>query len=184
MSNVVKMGSGQFFGMRGLPTGAPSGVTVTAHDGCSTLSISYEEILDTAGFGERQALDRKLRSALRTYVLRQIQNLKGMSDDLFENLLNHIEEVTYHRGQVIYQRHSVLNAVYVLEGGKVIECDLGDPAKLSDVEQLEKQFPLHQTPGETFAMESLTGKNIPVMSSLVAVTDCICLIVPSELCGV
>jgi len=130
----MRLGPGQFFGMRGLLYGAPMGYTITADsDEVMTLSISHKELVDTAGedLADRTEFDRILHRSMRAYLVKQIPQIQRLAEENFQKVFMEAQEVTYKKWNVVFRRGSVLRYVYVLETGKLSEYD-------GELEQLVK----------------------------------------------
>ncbi|CAE7360807.1 Pka-R2 [Symbiodinium sp. CCMP2592] len=120
----LRLGPGQYFGMRGLLFEAPMGFTVTADsDVVMTLSISYEELVNTAGqeLSQRQEMAARLHRSIRAHLVRQIPAIKRLADENFEAVFKQAEEVKFSKWNVIFPQNSMLRYVYVLESGKLAE---------------------------------------------------------------
>mmetsp|Transcript_47456 Transcript_47456/g.110987 ORF Transcript_47456/g.110987 Transcript_47456/m.110987 type:complete len:815 (+) Transcript_47456:62-2506(+) len=120
----LRLGPGQYFGMRGLLFEAPMGFTVTADsDPVMTLSISYEELVNTAGEepSDRTEMAALLHRSIRAHLVRQIPAIKRLADENFEAIFKEAEEVNFQKWQVIFRQGDVLRYVYVLESGKLAE---------------------------------------------------------------
>jgi len=120
----LRLGPGQYFGMRGLLFEAPMGFTVTADsDVVMTLSISYEELVNTAGqeLSQRQEMAARLHRSIRAHLVRQIPAIKRLADENFEAVFKQAEEVKFSKWSVIFPQNSMLRYVYVLESGKLAE---------------------------------------------------------------
>jgi CRP-like cAMP-binding protein len=109
--------------MRGLLYGAPVGLTITADtEFVKTLSISVNELLDTADTPqERDELMVTMRKSMQIYLLRQVPQLKQMADDYFDSVHANTTEVEFKRWDVIFSKGSLLDSVYILERGKIVE---------------------------------------------------------------
>ncbi|CAE7202056.1 Pka-R2 [Symbiodinium pilosum] len=120
----LRLGPGQYFGMRGLLFEAPMGFTITADsDVVMTLSISYEELVNTAGpeLAERQEMAARLHRSIRAHLVRQIPAIKRLADENFQAVFQQAEEVKFQKWNVIFKQGSTLRYVYVLENGKLSE---------------------------------------------------------------
>mmetsp|Transcript_54375 Transcript_54375/g.116117 ORF Transcript_54375/g.116117 Transcript_54375/m.116117 type:complete len:979 (-) Transcript_54375:122-3058(-) len=172
----IILGPGGFFGMRGLLYGAPFGFNITALTEVETLSISYEEILDTSPADERGALKIALDRAMRGFLLRQIPQLSHMAEEFFSFILDSAEEVHFKKWEVILSKDDDLEAVYVLEKGMVAEHygeRLGLAELPSEVERPpdEDAPPPRVMPGEFWGAECLRDKKAKASATLVALTD-------------
>lgn len=130
----MRLGPGQFFGMRGLLYGAPMGYTITADsDEVMTLSISHEELVNTAGedLAERTELDAILHRSIRAHLVKQIPQIQRLAEENFQKVFMEAQEVTYKKWNVVFRRGDLLRYVYVLETGKLSEYD-------GELEQLVK----------------------------------------------
>lgn len=177
---ALRLGPGQYFGMRGLLYDAPVGFNITAiTDDVRTLSISYEELLDTAGpeREDRLALSHTMFKSMSAYLLRQIPQLKTLAEDSFAIVQNQVEEITFKKWSVILAKGGPIESVYVLESGKLVEYD-GDARRTLDFYDKEVNCPERVTPGEFFGTECLSRKAATAPYSLVALTDVKMLRVP------
>mmetsp|Transcript_169006 Transcript_169006/g.410741 ORF Transcript_169006/g.410741 Transcript_169006/m.410741 type:complete len:972 (-) Transcript_169006:74-2989(-) len=175
------IGPGQFFGMMGLLTGAPIGYTVTIHsDEVTTLSISYEELLDTAEAGYREDLAICLADSMKGHLLRQIPQLERLADTFFQPIKRHAEQVHFKKWAVIQAKGAPIESILVLEVGHIVEHD-GDADGLR--EELEKEIhaPEHTIPGEYFGVECLSNRKARAKTTLVALTDVTVLRLPQAM---
>eukprot|EP00913_Durusdinium_trenchii_P002475 g2287.t1 len=135
----MRLGPGQFFGMRGLLYGAPMGYTITADsDEVMTLSISHEDLVDpdavrqrvarqelvnTAGpdLADRTELDAILHRSMRAHLVKQIPAIQRLAEENFQKVFEEAQEVTYKKWNVVFRQGDVLRYVYVLETGKLSE---------------------------------------------------------------
>ncbi|CAE7444547.1 Pka-R2 [Symbiodinium natans] len=120
----LRLGPGQYFGMRGLLFEAPMGFTVTADsDVVMTLSISYQELVNTAGeeLSSRTEMAARLHRSIRAHLVRQIPAIKRLADENFQTVFQQAEEVRFLKWNVIFRQNSTLRYVYVLESGKLAE---------------------------------------------------------------
>lgn len=120
----MRLGPGQFFGMRGLLYGAPMGYTITADsDEVMTLSISHEELVNTAGpdLADRTELDAILHRSMRAHLVKQIPAIQRLAEENFQKVFEEAQEVTYKKWNVVFRQGDVLRYVYVLETGKLSE---------------------------------------------------------------
>lgn len=177
---ALSLGPGQYFGMRGLLYEAPVGFNITAiTDEVRTLSISYEELLDTAGENaeDRQELSNTMFKSMRAYLLRQIPQLKTLAEDSFNIVQRQVEEITFKKWSVILAKGGPIDSVYVLESGKIVEYD-GEAEHTLEFYGKEVNCPERVTPGEFFGTECLTRKAATAPYTLVALTDVKMLRVP------
>ncbi|CAJ1394057.1 unnamed protein product [Effrenium voratum] len=119
----LRLGPGQYFGMRGLLYGAPMGFTITADsDEVMTLSISYEELVDTeTDPADRTELATILHRSMRAHLVKQIPAVGRLAEENFQAVFKDAQEVKYKKWNVVFQQGSVLRYVYVLERGKLSE---------------------------------------------------------------
>jgi len=173
---MITLSPGGFFGMRGLLYGAPVGFNITAATDVKTLSISFEEVLETSPPDERAAMEATMKKNMQGYLLRQIPQLKQMAEEHFRNVLEHAEEVSFKKWSVIFSQGDSIDSVYVLQKGMVVEHD-GDRAAMCELPGEVERFPdvnskpARVTPGEFFGVSCLTDKNAKASYTLVALTD-------------
>eukprot|EP00931_Biecheleriopsis_adriatica_P039810 TRINITY_DN22761_c0_g1_i1.p1 TRINITY_DN22761_c0_g1~~TRINITY_DN22761_c0_g1_i1.p1 ORF type:complete len:999 (+),score=209.65 TRINITY_DN22761_c0_g1_i1:102-3098(+) len=175
-----RLGPGQYFGMRGLLYGAPYGFTITAvSEEVQTLSISYEELLETAGeeVEARNHLNTHLKESMQAFLVRQIPELKPLADASFKEVQSHVQEVVFNKWAVIVEKGSPIEYVYVLEKGKLAQYD-GEASKLLESYDKEVHCPECVTPGLFFGNECLSKKGARSPYTLVALTDVNLLQVP------
>jgi len=179
------LGPGQFFGMRGLLYGAPVGFNITAKsDEVWTMSITYEEMLATGRPEDRDAMGATMHESMRSYLLKQIPQLRRLADGYFDTVKSQVERVRYKKWTVIFEKDMPLEAAYVLEKGKLAEYD-GDAFSLKALCSREVSSPELVTPGQHFGSECLTSKRAKAPSTLVALTDVVLLrILPAVVWGV
>eukprot|EP00933_Yihiella_yeosuensis_P033563 TRINITY_DN27241_c0_g1_i1.p1 TRINITY_DN27241_c0_g1~~TRINITY_DN27241_c0_g1_i1.p1 ORF type:complete len:978 (+),score=202.39 TRINITY_DN27241_c0_g1_i1:106-3039(+) len=170
---AIRLGPGQYFGMRGLLYDAPYGFNVTASsEEVFTLSISYKELLETAGddLADQLHLASIMQESMQSYLLRQIPQLKMLADPSFNQVRQQAQIVHFKRWAVIFNKGDPLQNVYVLEMGKLMEFD-GDCNDMQVMSDKEVKCPERTTPGEFFGTECLTQKSAKAPYSLVAITD-------------
>lgn len=172
----ITLGPGGFFGMRGLLYGAPVGFNITAMTEADTLSISYEEILETAAPEDRATMEQTMVMSMRAYLLRQIPQLKMMAEEYFQTILSQAEQVSYKKWSVIFSKGEQLTSVHVLTKGMVCEHP-GERMAMCELPSEKERFPdasstpPRVTPGEFFGADCLTNKNATASYTLVALTD-------------
>lgn len=120
---MMVLGPGQYFGMRGFLTGASLGFAVAAESAVvRTSSISYQELISSAGPERQQELERQLREALRIHFLRQLPPLEELEEDqILAVALARCQELAYQQGEVIIPKGAPLDGFLFLESGKVIQ---------------------------------------------------------------
>eukprot|EP00930_Biecheleria_cincta_P039988 TRINITY_DN27435_c0_g1_i1.p1 TRINITY_DN27435_c0_g1~~TRINITY_DN27435_c0_g1_i1.p1 ORF type:complete len:993 (-),score=177.83 TRINITY_DN27435_c0_g1_i1:110-2992(-) len=179
-TDPITLGPGQYFGMRGLLYEAPVGFNITAaSDEVHTLSISYEELLDTAGTEHeaRQELSNVMLNSMRAYLLRQVPQLTKLAEDSFNIVQSQVQETTFKKWSVILAKGGPIDSVYVLESGKLVEYD-GEAENTLEFFGTEVNCPERTTPGECFGTECLSKKAAQSPYTLVALTDVKMLKVP------
>lgn len=178
----ITLGPGQFIGMRGLLYGAPFGANITVSSPTlRALSISHDELLATARTeNERETMACAMRLSMQSHLLRQIPQLGQMADDFFETIRAHAEVVDFLKWQVVAAQGADLDAVYVLEKGKLVEHD-GGVDDMMNLDLKEVNGCERQTPGEFFGVECLTNKHAKAPLTLVALTDCTLLRIPPNI---
>lgn len=175
------IGPGQYFGMIGLLGGAPVGFTATiVSDEVTTLSISYEELLETSEPGQREQMTSVLVDSMKGHLLRQIPQLERLADTFFQPIKRVAEQVHFKKWAVIFAKGAPIECVYVLEAGKVVEHD-GDAEGLREDLQSEIHAPEHMIPGKYFGVECLTNKKARASKTLVALTDVTLLQLPQAI---
>jgi len=176
----VIRGPPQFFGMRGLVTGGSVGYKVTAaSDEVWTLSISYEEILEAAEQPrERAEMEATMRDWMQGYLLRHIPQLQHLPENVFQTVKKNAEEVYIKKWSVIFSFGDVMDAVYVLEKGKVIETTQS-AKELPDLHASQLACLSRETSGDYFGAECLTDKHARAPKTLVAQTDVVLLKLPA-----
>jgi len=176
----INVGPGQVFGMRGLLYGAPVGFNISAlTDGMSTLSISYEELIDCAEPDEREAMAKTIHDSMQAFLLRQIPQLSHLADNFFARIQMHAEEVHFKKWDVIFSKGVPFSSVYVLQKGKVVDHD-GEAAALRELRGKAVNCIERAQPGEFFGAECLTHHEARSSCTLVAMTDVTMLRLPPE----
>lgn len=179
-TDPITLGPGQYFGMRGLLFEAPVGFNiVAASDEVHTLSISYEELLATAGpeLEAQRELSNIMLKSMRAYLLRQIPQLTKLAEDSFNIVQSQVQETTYKKWSVILAKGGPIDSVYVLESGKLVEYD-GEAEGTLEFFGTEVNCPERSTPGECFGTDCLSRKEAKSPYTLVALTDVKMLRVP------
>jgi len=184
---TVDLGPGGFFGMRGILFNAPVGFTVTAISAqVDTLSASVSEMLHAVPVEEREAMQATMKDSMQGYLLRQIPQLRQMSDVFFRLIRSQAVEVRYKKWSVIFAKEDAIDSVYVLQQGQLMEhggaaVDMSAlPSELDDAAKrfLAMNSPPRVTPGEYFGVNCLSEKNAKAPYTLVALTDVALLRVP------
>eukprot|EP00931_Biecheleriopsis_adriatica_P015262 TRINITY_DN11768_c0_g1_i1.p1 TRINITY_DN11768_c0_g1~~TRINITY_DN11768_c0_g1_i1.p1 ORF type:complete len:997 (+),score=171.87 TRINITY_DN11768_c0_g1_i1:72-3062(+) len=162
---------GQYFGMRGLISQAPNGflITVRSHEAW-TLSISYEELLQTAeSVTERKAMAATMLRSMQAYWLGQIPQLKMLAEEAFEDVQRETEEVSFKEWAVIVKKGEPIEAVYVLESGKVAEYD-GTYESMCEISSFDADCHERVIPGEFFGTDCLIKKSATAQHTLIALS--------------
>jgi len=177
----ISLGPGQFFGMRGLLYGSPVGFHIVASsDKVQTLSVSVEEILNTAKDPrEREEISARMHESMQGYLMRQVPQLRHMADNFFLSVKSCASEVFFKKWTIILSKGTPIEIVYVLEQGKIIQYD-GDATDLQELVSDNVNPPEHVTPGDYFGVECLTNKKACAPYTLVALTDVKLLSVPPK----
>lgn len=183
---TIDMGPGAFFCMRGLLYGAQVGFNFWVQsEYVSTLSISMDEILDTALPSEREDMMENMRHSMQAYLLRGIPQLKLMADEFFDVVRRRAEEVHYKKWSVIASKGQDIDCVYILEKGMVMEHD-GEALDMMALPGEEASWPGDSTthpkvtPGELFGVHCLIDKHARSKHTLVALTDVTLLRLPQS----
>merc|ERR1719161_2868874 len=91
---------GESFGMLGLLYGSPRSATITATSTCKTLSISYDELLQTCGKG----LLNEMRTAVRGHLIKRIPIFRRLNDDCLIELTKRLRAVHIKRWQPVFMK--------------------------------------------------------------------------------
>lgn len=102
-----------------------------------------------------------------------------MADNYFSTVKQRAKEVRFKKWSVIIARGSPIEAIFVLERGKLVQHD-GDADQLRELGESEVDCPERVTPGEHFGVECLTDRRARAPYTLVALTDVQLLRVPPE----
>jgi len=167
--------AGHWFGTVGLLDASPYNLNISAYtDEVAVLSISLQDLVNSVGPGERAAMERGLREALRCNILKHVPVLSDKDPKFFKNLLHQASFKTYVAGDVIAAKGEPCWDLLVLETGLMGELpsDVG-PAVGSAT------MAASASPVEWFGLHS-RDKEVTA-GTLVAMTDCALMVVP---CGI
>jgi len=180
--------TGDYCGMLEFLYGCPQLRTLKAIDTVTTLSISYDEMMDILKdqAGADSSLQRMIKS-VRIHLIRESHPiLKGLSDDDMDTLIASAKTQTYEKYETIYRQGEKMQALTMLEQGQCIEYNghadtlmeldarngkaepmgYSEYIKMCTSEVLEKDLVYntdvecteYNTPGETFGTSAIVDK--------------------------
>jgi len=173
---------GSYFGMHEILYGCPHQFSVYAVSKTTTLSISYDELMDLFGEeADRQlvAMKRAVRLHLVIDILEQSNALpRKLDEERLERVLDS-SETTYHKKwDIIFRKGERMSSVCMLESGTCVEynffmedmLDNPDEHKFESIGCIE-----HFLPGDTFGTSKFidAGGEAPLASfTLMAISEC------------
>lgn len=192
------IGHGAFFNMFALWYNCPCSATITTHTPCTTLSISYDELiaicnaeLKSKGGGKGGALPRLsskmaqpparesetkrlIRYSMWLHLLKQVFLEVGMEQvasnpQALARVCEQSTEVVFKTWDPVFTKGEQFDTIYILETGALSEHE-HDIETLRDAHELGPSggCTQHTTPGTCFGTECLHGKEKNVPSSTLA----------------
>jgi CRP-like cAMP-binding protein len=195
---------GHFFNMFAMWYGCPCSATVVVlSEKCTTLSISYDELMNICNHeverpragGRRHSLLKRERpvsvtlEAIRGSMWRHLlmllflklkQEKLARNQEALEFVSQQSKEVTFKTWDMVFTKGKAYDTVFILETGTLSE-HKGDIAALRDADELTAECVQHRVPGESFGEKCLHGKehNVPT-STLCASSECTMLALPGD----
>merc|ERR1719266_1413880 len=110
---------------------------------------------------------------MKHYLLQELQELSDLRDDIFDYVLDNTEEVTCKKWEVLFNKGSRIDKLYVLVEGQLTEhtgnfMGLKDDDLRDDNWDKKDNIVTWSRPGKAFGTECFTDNNSIATSTLAA----------------
>lgn len=172
---------GQHFGMLSMFFGSPANCTITAVTAVKTVSLGYADLMEKCGQDDEGTCVKDLmQKSMRCHLLRHMEQLKTLEEDLLHVVAEHAHETRYCAYDVIFKKGAHPDTVFILQEGRVFELE-------GDVMALQPSAPTsgevdsrrettsgreHSQPGKFFGTRCLRDGQAAMLNTLVARSDC------------